>query len=372
MQKTEVHEWFWQGEGPCLVLIPPSQLPLYDLKDYPTRFRDPHAMLESEIRRAQAVLDWPTDGIPTVRPNLGTVFIPSMMGLDYEIRADQMPWPGPPLSRDAIRARRDVDPAEAELMKYALAFYRAHRALRSAGRRTRGRELVEGSKDDGAAGPIAAYLPDTQGVFDIAHLLYGDTLLYDLADAREAAWVEELMESCLVVYIRVSRLLKEVLGEEMHSMIHGHATPQGVYFPHAGVRISEDTATLLSPQMIERLVMPYIERSMEPFGGGFVHLCGHHPSLFERLCHCESVRAIDLGNPEMYGPRWLLDRCAETGTVLYSRLAAEDEETWEDYVRRIARIITDAGARCILRPTVFPGTRQQCEDMLGLWHTLTA
>jgi len=210
-----------------------------------------------------------------------------------------------------------------------------------------------------------------QGVFDIAHLLYGDQLFYDLADETEAGWVDELMEVCLGLYVRVSRHLKTVLGEETTSMIHGHATPQGVYFPHAGVRISEDTATLLSPEMIERFVMPLVERSVHPFGGGFVHFCGHHPTFFELLCRSDSVRAIDLGNPETYDTCWLLKRCAETRTVLYSRLAAESEETWDKYVRRIAGVVRETGARCILRPTVFPTTGGECANMLDLWHTLT-
>ena len=49
---TESHERFWRGEGPCLILISPSQGPLYDLEDYPTRFRDPEAMWQAERVRA--------------------------------------------------------------------------------------------------------------------------------------------------------------------------------------------------------------------------------------------------------------------------------------------------------------------------------
>jgi len=78
-------------------------------------------------------------------------------------------------------------------------------------------------------------------------------------------------------------------------MIHGHATPQGLFFPHAGVRISEDSATLISPEMIDRVLWPYIERSVEPFGGGFVHYCGKHDYLFQKLCSSRLVKAIDLG-----------------------------------------------------------------------------
>jgi hypothetical protein len=308
-------------------------------------------MWESEMRRARAAVDWPTDGIPTVRPNLGVIFVPTMAGLGYDLKDEQMPWPGEPLGRDAIRAARDVDVAGAERMRLAEEFYAIHRA--------------EGG------GQIAAYQADTQGVFDIAHLLYGDRIFLDMADAGEAAWVEELLDLCMDLYVRAVRHLKRLLGEQAGSMIHGHGSGQGVHLPNAGTRACEDTPTLLSPAMIEQRIVPYVERAVEPFGGGFLHFCGHHPFLFERLCRSELVRAIDMGNPEMYDPRWMLERCAETGTVLWSGVAAEGEDTWEQYVRRLASIVRDTGARCILRPAVCPGTREECAAMLDLWHELT-
>ena len=180
-----------------------------------------------------------------------------------------------------------------------------------------------------------------------------------------------LRRICLEQYIRVSRWLKESLREIPCEMIHGHGTPQGVLFPGAGVRIAEDTVTLLSPRMIESIVLPFMLRSMEEFGGGFVHFCGGHKSFFNLLCECHLVRAIDLGNSELYEPEWLLRRCAETNTVLYSRLAANNGESWPEYVTRIGGLVKKTGARCILRPMVFPADRASCAEMLDLWRTLT-
>ena len=351
-EKIEAHKAFWRGEGPCLILIPCGETAPPDLDDYEQRFREPAAMWEGQMREAQPLADWPTDGIPTVRPNLGVVFVPSMAGLQYRLQPGQLPWPGPHLGRDQVRAARDADVTEAELMGLAAEFYALHRARGS--------------------GRVAAYLPDTQGVFDIAHLLYGDALLYEMADEREAVWVEELMEICLDLYVRATCHLKGLLGEERTSMIHGHGSPQGVYFPGAGVRVAEDTATLVSPQMIERFILGQIQRSCARFGGGFAHYCGRHEALFGLLCGCDEVRAIDLGNPEAYELPGLLERCAETGTVLHSRVAAQPGEEWEAYLRRIATVVRDTGARCILRAEVTPSTREECAEIQEMWHDLTA
>lgn len=40
------------------------------------------------------------------------------------------------------------------------------------------------------------------------------------------------------------------------------------------------------------------------FDGGFVHFCGRHKYLFEALCRLPLVRAIDLGNSELYDTSW--------------------------------------------------------------------
>ena len=153
---------FWRGDGPSLILIPPGEQELYDCADYPTRFEDPEAMWESEMARARPVADWPTDGIPTVRPNLGVIFIPATVGLPYQLKPDQMPWPGEPLGREAIRAARAVAVADSHVMQLAADFYAIHR--------------------ERAGGTVAAYQADTQGVFDIAHLLYGEEIFYAIAD----------------------------------------------------------------------------------------------------------------------------------------------------------------------------------------------
>lgn len=350
--KIESHRRFWSGEGPSLLLVPTETGPLYDTANYDQRFNDPRLMWEAEMRRARAVLDWPTDGIPTVRPNLGVIYVPAIAGQGYQLNSDQMPWPGEPLEWEAIRATRSVDVNRAELMLRVEEFYRIHHAE--------------------AGTEVAAYHPDTQGVFDVAHLLYGDEIFTALAgDDSEQARIIELMEICLDLYLRVTRRIKELLAEPAGSMIHGHGTAQGIFFPRGGARISEDTLTMLSPAMIDRAVMPYIRRSLEPFDGGFAHFCGLHRPFFERLCACELVRAIDLGNPEKYDIRWLLEQSATSGTVLYSRLPALDGEGALACVKRIGTLVRETGARVVLRATVVPRSRNEAAEMLTAWQELT-
>ena len=356
-----MHKAFWRGEGPSLILVPTREMPLYDIDSYRERFYDPQKMWESEMARTEGVLDWPTDGIPTVRPNLGVTFIPAMAGQTFEIRPGHMPWPGKPLTPDEIRAARNVDVTQTEVMKLAAQFYRIHaeRILPIVSRMHRQDQVI-------------AYQADNQGIFDVAHLIYGDEIFLDIVTEEKQAWVGELLEISCDLMIRASVHVKKLIGEKMNTMAHGHATPQGIYFTNAGLRISEDSPTMISPELIDRLVIPPIERCGEQFGGIFMHYCGKHEYFFERLCRCNCVKAIDLGDPWSYDTRRLLETCAETDTVLYSRVGADENETWSDYVTRLGKLVQETAARCVLRPVVFPDSRADCEKMHQLWHELTA
>ncbi len=348
-EKQDAHRAFWEGKGPSLLLVPAGSGPQYDTSDYAERFEQPELMWAAEMRRARAILDWPTDGIPVVRPNLGVIFIPGAAGQRYEVRNDTMPWPGEPLSREEIRCLATRGIESSILMERARDFYQVHR--------------------ERGGGEAMAYQPDTQGIFSLAHLFYGDRIFTDLAEDPD--WVRELLEITLSIHTRVVRAVKSWIGELDGAMFHGHSFPNGIYFPSAGVRISEDTATMISPGMVREFVLPYTARAVAPWGGCFVHYCGRHPFLFEQLCRMPEVRAIDLGNPELYDTAWLLRNCGETGTVLFSPLPALEGENWRQYLRRIAALARETRTRMILRPAVYPEARAECAAMLELWHELT-
>ena len=262
-----------------------------------------------------------------------------------------MPCRGPAARWGGIRSGGSGGEIEAtETYGLAAAFYAVHR--------------------ERAPGNVSPSLPDTQGVFDIAHLLYGEAIFYELTEESQRGWME-LLGIASRLYERTSLVLKRAIGEENHTQVHGHGTEQGVYFPHAGVRMSEDTATLLSGAMIERTILPAIREACRPFGGVFVHFCGFHRVFFHQLAAMPEVKAIDLGNPEKYETAWLFEQCARTGTVLYSRVTAEGGESWRRYIERLSGLVRSTGARVILRPGVFPEDRDQCQAMLDLWHERT-
>ena len=65
------HEAFRRGEGLSLILIAAGEIPRCDTTDRHVGFYDPAKIWEAQIERARSVIDWPTNGIATVRPKLG-------------------------------------------------------------------------------------------------------------------------------------------------------------------------------------------------------------------------------------------------------------------------------------------------------------
>jgi hypothetical protein len=348
-EKIKIHRSFWEGEIDNLIFIDYGEIAKYETVDYEKLFYNPELMLESEIERAKPVIDWSTDGIPALRANLGTIFIPAIAGQEYKIRDNQMPWTGEALEYSEILEVSGADILNAEIYQLAKRFY-------------------DLAKPRGVDSQYLLYQPDTQGVFDILHLLYGNDIFIEMAEEDKNEKVKNCLKACLELYVNVTKEIKKIIGEDHESMFHGHGTPQGLFFPHTGTRISEDTATLLSPKMIDEFIIPIIEESIKPFGSGFVHFCGHHKYFYESVCDLEVVDAVDLGNPEMYDAEWLLDICANTNTVFFGKIASFEGEDWESYLTRVKRIIKKTGAKCVLRSDIIPDNFKQAEDMYRFWH----
>ena len=68
---------------------------------------------------------------------------------------------------------------------------------------------------------------------------------------------------------RVTQRLREVIGEELTSGYHGT-----LYMAEGGVRLCDCDSTLLSPQLFAEFSLPYLKEALEPFGGGWLHICG--------------------------------------------------------------------------------------------------
>jgi hypothetical protein len=232
------------------------------------------------------------------------------------------------------------------------------------------RLLVRRQGEGAVSAAIRPYVPDTQGILDLAHLILGTELFLLLADRPEEA--DALLDRCLRLFLAGTRLFKAFLGETPTSMIHGHGMPIGIWFPDTGARISEDSATLLSEQMIRRFVLPGIREAARRFGRLFLHFCGHHPGFFRLACELSEISTINLGNPELYDLEEVFALCGRTGTVYLGHLPLEAEEDGEAYLERLAALSGRHGTRLILVSSYRPRDIDEKRFLVERWHRLTA
>jgi len=210
-------------------------------------------------------------------------------------------------------------------------------------------------------GRLSVYLPDTQGPFDIAHQARGHDIFTDMFD--DPPFVHHLMELATHVYIEASRRLKGAAREPLDS---GHHSGQ-MYMEECGARLCDDSAILLSPGLFEEFVLPYHQRALQPFGGGFVHWCGSGEHILTGYLTLPEVRGINLGNPEMYDPAELLPRLVEAGKVYFGFWPRDPDESLDTYFGRMLKPLGGEKRTLILslgRAPDMPPT----DEIMSLWH----
>lgn len=341
----------WRGE-------PVDRLPLLfsvsvdGLEDVP-RFNleecyyDPAKMLYEHVIAMLGVAESSSDSLPSMRANFGTATLATVFGLEQRIFPDMMPWLDEHLPKETIAALTpdDLEPIEEKgVMPQVLAcirFFREHLG-ESAG----------------------VYLSDTQGPFDLAHLVRGDDLFTDLYD--DPAFVHHLLELVTQVYVRASTVMKEAVGEPLDGGLHGN----GLVMANGGVRLCEDSSTLLSPKLIDEFVAPYTERALQPFGGGWVHYCGRNDHLLTAILDLPSVHGLNFGNPDYHNPAEVLPEILRRGKVYTGACERRDGETLETYFRRCLAPMDGHPRGLILWPSLTGEELKDPQRVLDLWARL--
>jgi len=161
----------WEGKKPDYLPIilyesalpKRNQYPVFDLKE---QFFDPEKMLYEQLWPVLDILRSKSDGVPSVRVNFGTGFLATVFGLEQDIFPDKMPWLQRHLTKEEILKLtvEDLEPiAEKGLMPDCRRYINLYQ------------ERLNGT-------PVKIYLPDTQGPFDIAHLVLGDSIFTEFYD----------------------------------------------------------------------------------------------------------------------------------------------------------------------------------------------
>jgi len=200
----------WRGEEPDYLPIILSAPEAGNFAHYNLlkQFHDPEKMLVEQLWGLVGLARARSDAQLSVRANFGTGFLASIFGLEQEVFPDKMPWLKKRLPKDRISS---LDPeglgdiSRKGLLPKAVKYYNFF-----------------ASHSDGRFG---LYLPDTQGPFDLAHLLRGEEIFTDLHD--DPGFVRHLLSLATTAYVEASKFLKRAIGEPLDRGFHSTLWMEG-------------------------------------------------------------------------------------------------------------------------------------------------
>lgn len=309
----------------------------------PEQLADPDKMLHEALLSAVKQIPVQSDSVLCLRPQFGVGGLATVFGVEYELSATYgSPWVVRPATKEYLSSLEpDALDFERSLVPRMCRFLERFRAQLD--------------------GRLEVYLPDTQGPFDIAHLARGHDLFTDLHD--DPPFVHHLMELATEVYVRATRMLKAAAGEPPDAGHHSGC----IYMEKCGVRLCDDSGSLLSPRLLVEFVLPYHRRALAAFGGGWVHWCGYRRHMVDAYLPLPEVRGINIGHMGQCDPAEVLPRVAEAGKVYVGNWPRPPGQSLEEYFASLLRCLGGRKRGLILqmgRDETMPPT----QEIMLLWQ----
>ncbi len=138
---------------------------------------------------------------------------------------------------------------------------------------------------------VTVYHPDTQGPLDIAELLWGGDMFYEMYDDPD--FVQRLM-----------RLITDTYCAFMDKWFQLYPIRSGMNvhwgFWHRGtICLRNDSAINLSPAQYREFALPYDTELLDYYGGGILHYCGRGDHFVGELAAHPLLYGINLSQPHL-------------------------------------------------------------------------
>jgi hypothetical protein len=340
----------WKAEAPdsqpLLLSCPADKQWLDSIPNYNTKEAhfDTEKMVTCGFKSMLSVANGGREAVPSIRANMGCGIFPTLFGLTQMLFDDKMPWLQEHLDKKTILHMGPEDLKPGDEFKAGI----EHMAKM--------KELLE---DTGAY----VFPLDLQSPFGTAHLVYGDTLFYDLYD--DPPFVHHLMElsrECLI--LGLTECMKVMNGSDR---LIAHYNNLIIPREMGGLKVSEDTATLVSKDTLDEFVFPYLKGLLGHFGGGYVHYCGKNDYLFDALLKDPLVHGLNFGNPEKHDMEAILKSIAQAEKIYYGGINMLQEESHYDFFLRVLTASQRGELFKLLLQTSAPDEAKR-DEMISDWE----
>ena len=142
--------------------------------------------------------------------------------------------------------------------------------------------------------------PDIQSPLGIAEIMCGSPLYVALLINSPA--IHNLLKKITDYVIGFIQDVKKITGEKLNAA----RFPQ-VWNDQTGTYCSDDTISLLSPELHKEFSIPYINRISQACGPLFYHSCTFNEKYFQNILEVQNVRAYNWNITNSSDPKTIID-----------------------------------------------------------------
>ncbi|MBQ3017016.1 MAG: hypothetical protein IJD79_09580 [Clostridia bacterium] len=138
---------------------------------------------------------------------------------------------------------------------------------------------------------VQVYHPDAQGPLDIAELLWGSEMFYEMYD--EPDFVHSALRLITDTYRAFLERWYSIIPKRDGLSLHWAVLHRGA------LMIRLDSAMNLSPEFYDEFSKPYDTELFRHFGGGCMHFCGRGDHYIESLCEIPEMYGFNMSQPHL-------------------------------------------------------------------------
>jgi len=296
-----------------------------------TFFDDPQAEVrwsEEFHRMREGVYDY---GLANIKPNQGIGVIAAAFGCAYTVNDEADPWIKAVIREENVEDVHKLEIPDPETNPIFQKVWKRIEALESL------------SDMPLRAVNIPSPLVTASMIWDYTSFIEALLIFPD-----EVHVLLDKVTEATIVYIREQfRRIKNLF-----SVGHESTCPIPRF---AGVRVSDDTAALLSPDLYREFGVPYNNRISKEFGGIVVHSCGDIQYVVPAMMEIEGLKGLDFTIPQV--TNWEPVRNAAAGKTtlcLRQRYWDHPKDAEVDLVEYSAKLVDTFGRKGLIIETSAP------------------
>lgn len=139
---------------------------------------------------------------------------------------------------------------------------------------------------------VQIFHPDAQGPLDLAELLWGGEMFYEMYDDPD--FVHSVMKLITDTYIAFLDRWYSIIPK-----VTDRLTQHWEILHKGTVMLRNDSAMNLSPDFYLEYSVPYDTRILDYYGGGCMHFCGRGDHFIDHLTAIPSLYAFHLSQPHL-------------------------------------------------------------------------